>query len=229
MIDHVTPVRERDPGIRGKDLKASSSTFATTIYQDLKDSILTAKLRPNQRITQREIAQLFNVSLTPVREALQRLAAEGYVVMTARSEVKVVELDRADYAKLIELVRLVETGAMHRAIREIPESKIEELRCLQDGLKEQYERDDLGAYLAQSDAIHDFIWKLYDNPFVYEVLTDAVAKIKMIAANYYSYYTPKILQRSFEQHTKLFEAIERRDFRLASRVLDQHWSPDFFR
>jgi len=52
-------------------------TLAETIYLHIKKRIIN-DLEPNQRITEKEITDLFNVSSTPVREAIHRLCAEKY-------------------------------------------------------------------------------------------------------------------------------------------------------
>ena len=65
-----------------------TSTISDVIYQDMKESIIRRKLRPNQRIRIREIARFLGVSQSPVRDAIQRLAAEKFVTIAARSEVR---------------------------------------------------------------------------------------------------------------------------------------------
>jgi len=54
------------------------------IYRHLKDMILNFALYPGVRVTETELADHFGVSRTPVREALQRLAAEGYLTIRAK-------------------------------------------------------------------------------------------------------------------------------------------------
>jgi DNA-binding GntR family transcriptional regulator len=50
-----------------------------TIFQELKNDIVTLKARPNQRLTETEISRKFNCSRTPVREALRKLEQEGWI------------------------------------------------------------------------------------------------------------------------------------------------------
>jgi DNA-binding GntR family transcriptional regulator len=61
-------------------------TMADQVTDTLRRMILTRELAPGRRITQVELADMLNVSTTPIREALLRLAAEGFVeAMTNRS------------------------------------------------------------------------------------------------------------------------------------------------
>ena len=52
-----------------------------SIYETLRQSIMNLELYPGSRVTETELAQHFGVSRTPVREALQRLAVEGYLTI----------------------------------------------------------------------------------------------------------------------------------------------------
>jgi len=59
--------------------KKLSSMGHLEIYNKIKDMIISRELLPNQRIVETEICNKFNVSRTPLREALRRLEAEGYI------------------------------------------------------------------------------------------------------------------------------------------------------
>lgn len=63
------------------------------IYRQLKDMILGFTLYPGERVTENELATRFGVSRTPVREALQRLAAEGYVTIRPKQGCFIREID----------------------------------------------------------------------------------------------------------------------------------------
>ncbi|MCC7281254.1 MAG: GntR family transcriptional regulator [Acetobacteraceae bacterium] len=59
-------------------------TLADATYRRLVEAILFGELAASQRLILQDLAQRFQVSLTPVREALQRLAAEGFIEATPR-------------------------------------------------------------------------------------------------------------------------------------------------
>ena len=56
-----------------------SKTLSQIIYNHLKESIITNKLKAGQKINERKIAELCEVSITPVKEAVFMLGAEGLV------------------------------------------------------------------------------------------------------------------------------------------------------
>lgn len=58
---------------------ASKQTLASSVYGQLRDDILTGSIRPDSRLNIRELCDRFSVGLSPMREALSRLSAEGLV------------------------------------------------------------------------------------------------------------------------------------------------------
>lgn len=64
---------------KDKPVRLPQKMDSVTIYEKLKEMIVSRELLPNQRLVEVEISKRFNVSRTPLREALRRLEAEGYV------------------------------------------------------------------------------------------------------------------------------------------------------
>jgi len=210
-----------------KDLR-SAPTHTDVIYQDVKDMILTGKLKPNQRIRVREVAESFNVSIGPTREAIQKLVSEKYLSITSRSEIKVVDYGKKDFDKLMEIMRVLDIYAVKGLLKRISNKEIDELKKMNSKLNDYYKRKKIQLFANQANDIHKAIWALYDNDFICNTLTQAIEKITMIASNYLSYYSPEIFKKSWVQHNALIDAIEKRDARLLEKILIDHYSEDYF-
>jgi DNA-binding GntR family transcriptional regulator len=208
---------------KAKSLK-QVSTISEVIYSNLKESILKRRLKPNQRVKIREIADFLGVSQTPVREAIQRLAAEKYLIISARSDVKVVDVGVEESMMLGELIEILDVGCIHKAIENISDKGIEELRQLNSKLGEYYETKQIDLYIEQNHKIHRKIWKLYKNEVIYQTLNQAVDRLLIVESSYMSYFTDSgYLNKSWESHCELFEAIAQRDAAKAQKVLKTHW------
>src|SRR5689334_9523581 len=88
------------------------------VYARLRELIVGGLLAPGNRIVETEIASRLGVSRTPVREALQRLLQEGYVIDTLgaqQSRLTVAPLTRDDVHELLTVVGALEGIAAHRA------------------------------------------------------------------------------------------------------------------
>src|SRR3954469_1226193 len=106
------------------------------VYMRLRDLIVQGSLAPGSRIVETEIADRLGVSRTPVREALQRLQQEGFVMGAPgaqQSRLTVAPLTRDDVHELLDVVGALEgVGARRSALLETPErrSLAKELRSL---------------------------------------------------------------------------------------------------
>lgn len=205
------------------DLK-HSATFADTVYQHIKKLILNGKLKPNQRITVQEFADYFNISITPVREAIQRLLAEKHLSINARSEIKVAALSLDDLRKVFELNKAIDIYGIKKNMKNFSDKLIDELERMNIKLEEYYNKNNKTMYFKQSMEIHHLIWKVYDNEYIYQTLINSQERISVVLGIFADhYYTPNILVKSLKDHCDLLDAIKNRNARLATKVLERHW------
>jgi DNA-binding GntR family transcriptional regulator len=64
--------------------KAEGATRSDNVYERLREAIVTGRARPNERLVEAELAERLDVSRTPIREGLKKLAAEGLVISRRR-------------------------------------------------------------------------------------------------------------------------------------------------
>jgi len=113
---------------------------AEKAYRTVRERILRGDYPAALRITEQEIADATGVSRTPVREALRRLQAEGFVTVIANQGAIVTEWSANDTDDVFELRALLEPyGAARAALRITPEG-VEELRRLAQSQYEECER-----------------------------------------------------------------------------------------
>jgi len=202
-----------------------TSTISDVIYQDMKESIIKRKLRPNQRIRIREIARFLGVSQSPVRDAIQRLAAEKFVTIAARSEVKIVDVGVEESRKILEFIRILDTGCIEKVIQTLSKKVLGELKEMTAKLGEYYEAKDIENFIEKNQRIHLKIWKAYGNEYIYNALLKAMERMQMVESRYISYFTDSnYLRLSWEDHQKLIESIEQKDVPTAKKILSFHWS-----
>ncbi len=209
-----------------------TSSFAGIIYDHLRKLILDGELRPNQRITVQEFAKYFNVSITPVREAFQRLLAENYLFSdnSNRNELRVISVSLDEINKIFELTGALDIFGMKKSLANFPEKAIEELKKMNETLTEYYNKKSVKSYLKENLKIHSRIWKIYDNEFILQALVKAQEKVSLVIGILPNrFYTPSVLKKSHDNHCELMEAIEKRDIKWAEEVLLRHWGKDFFR
>ena len=94
-------------------------TLSQSIYERLKESILNKELEPNQRINEKEIAESFQVSRTPVREAVARLVAKGFVEIISHREALVKEVSYGELKDIFQVIGVLDRLAVSLIIDQI--------------------------------------------------------------------------------------------------------------
>ena len=94
----------------------SRATLDDTVYGSIKQMILTNQFRPGYKLTHQHIADLLNVSRTPVRQALERLYQESYVIRIPARGFFVAEIDSHEARDLYDVRMALETFALRLAM-----------------------------------------------------------------------------------------------------------------
>ena len=205
-------------------------TITETIFQYLKKSIINGEFKPNQRLHEKEIAEIFSVSTTPVREAFQRLSAEKYVILNARKEVIVAELSLKQIKELYEIIRVLDVFSAKKALENITDKDISELKKKTDKLSEFYKKKNIQSYIKQSTRIHEILWKNCGNELIYRSLVDLMEKATafgdIVTSDFLS--IPLYFERSYKDHIELMAAVENRDAAKVEKILCSHWGKDYY-
>lgn len=103
-------------------------------YAALRERILFGELPAGSRLAQYELAQAFGVSITPVREAVRRLAGEGLIVLDTHRDARVAEMTDVEARELFEARRALEPAALALAARNRTEADLAGAREALDAL-----------------------------------------------------------------------------------------------
>jgi DNA-binding GntR family transcriptional regulator len=207
------------------------ATISQAIYDHLKKAIIRGELKPGQRIQEKEIAALFNVSSTPVREAFFRLAAEKFLMITARKEVLVQETSDAEVRELYEVVRALDGHAMKKVVGDLTEHELEKLRMMTSRLGEYYESGDHERYLEQNLKIHDRLWQACGNKYLYAALTQLMEKIAIYRkhSDFFPFADLEAMEKSYRDHLFIQKCLEGRDLDGLEKVIETHWGEEFIK
>jgi DNA-binding GntR family transcriptional regulator len=108
----------------------------------LRERIISGVIARGSRLKQAEIAEQLNLSITPVREALKLLEAEGYISTDSYRGARVVPFDASASSEILTLRLLLETQLVRAAVEKITAQDIAELRQLADEFAKAFESGD---------------------------------------------------------------------------------------
>jgi DNA-binding GntR family transcriptional regulator len=123
--------------------KVSKHSISDQAYQNIKSDIVACLFDPGQWIAQSELADRYQVGLTPVREALRRLAQEGFVRAMPRMGYVVSPITAQDIHELYELRLILETAAARLAAER---ASGEDLKRIRDAAQTTYQYKDRQSY-----------------------------------------------------------------------------------
>jgi DNA-binding GntR family transcriptional regulator len=123
-------------------LEEDGETQAQLAYRILEEMIVTLKLPPGSKISEKALHRSLGLGRTPIREALQRLAIKGTVKIMPRAGVIVSEIDTAEQLNMIEVRRELEKIIAGRAARFAMEEQCQVFRQLADAFDRAAEQDD---------------------------------------------------------------------------------------
>jgi DNA-binding GntR family transcriptional regulator len=137
-----------------RDSSDGNATKRDIIVRRLREQITSGELPRGAKMRQDELASRFHTSITPVREALRVLQAEGLLVGEARRGVRVATVDPRQLKVTYLTRRLLESYAMRRAARRVNPRDLERARRLIDGMRAAFEAGDHAKVRDQNRAFH---------------------------------------------------------------------------
>jgi DNA-binding GntR family transcriptional regulator len=188
-------------------------------YQLIKKKIITLELPPSSLINEQALMEELELGRTPIREALQRLAAEGLVNTVPRRGMFVANISITDLQKIFEVRLLLEGFCARLAAQRITEEQIAQMeRVLQD--LEQARNGDVEALMAIDDHFHHLLYQAADNEFLAEVLDRLYAP--SLRLWYLVLDRLSDVREAIEQHRGIVEALKAGDGARAEALMQQH-------
>ncbi|HXA46838.1 MAG TPA: GntR family transcriptional regulator, partial [Burkholderiaceae bacterium] len=105
-------------------MKTRSSKYVDHAYGHLKDMIKSHRIKPNQQINILQLSEQLHLSVTPIREALNRLLNEGFVVRGAHRGFYSSPIDLKEHAELFDFRVVLLSWGMRLLLEDTPEEKI---------------------------------------------------------------------------------------------------------
>ncbi|MDT0168490.1 GntR family transcriptional regulator [Pseudarthrobacter sp. BRE9] len=110
------------------------SSKGSLAYSELRQLILSGSLAPGSRISQYELADNMQMSITPLREAIRRLSSEGLIIMDTHRDSRVADMSAAEARELLEVRLSLEPSATELAAYRRTDADIEAIRIAAEKL-----------------------------------------------------------------------------------------------
>lgn len=201
-------------------MKLIRKSLSEQIYESLKEDILNHKIGYGEKLSNRELQQKFDVSSTPVRDAINRLAQDGLIDSITNNGARVISFDLQFALDINEIVLMLNCTAIRKAFRteifpEVKEKLQAYLLAVENNIdpkKNHYQMDKNFHLLFVSKVGNRQLQELYER---YDVLRD------MLVHHLYSLTDDTSTAR--KQHITIATAFLRGEQEEAVRQMEQHY------
>jgi DNA-binding GntR family transcriptional regulator len=177
------------------------------VYKTLRKEILHGEIAPGTRLVETQLAERFEISRTPVREALSMLKYEGLVSDAPGSGVVVSECSVKDVEELMGVRAVLEEYALDQAFDKLTEIDILQLELFIKKAARYVEENDPEAVFEANTEFHNYILGKSGNKRLEKILSnamDSILRYRMASLHY-----PGNPEISIEKHARLVDAIKR--------------------
>lgn len=226
-VGSLSPIRRSGAGRRTSDL----------VFQELVSAIRDLRLPPGHALSESTLTEQFEVSRTPVREALARLVDAGLVFVVPQVGTRVARIAAADVHEAQFVREHLEVGAFETACG-LEDLDVTPLRALLAEQEQALDSGDEELFFAADEALHRTLFRLAGHPSVWDVIERS--KIQLDRLRRLTLPEPSTIRELIDEHTRIVDALEQRDaaghevIRMHSRRALAHYSrlraahPDYF-
>ena len=192
------------------------------VRRQIADQIISGALRPGQELDEKKLAEAFNVSRTPVREALRQLAAASLVDWRPHQSAIVAKITPSKMVEMFEVMAELEGFCGRLAARRMTASEHANLISIHRKFRPYVQARDREGYHALNKTFHDIIYAGSHNQ---HLRTQASALYDRLAPyRAYQLKRPDALRLASQEHQAIIDAIVAGDGHTASNLLRDHVS-----
>ena len=204
------------------EFELNRTSLSDQVYDLLRANILSGEFAPGQRLSPQELSERLQVSVTPIRDALRRLEADGLVEVLPRRGTFVFQFTAQDVKDVFESRRIVEQSAAEK-LPVASETVIQRMSALLDAMAALIDGEvvsDYPRYLELDEEFHNCILEILQNQRLTEFYHSLraytyVARALVPAAE-------RRLPQTHEEHCKILEAFQQRDVARAKQAIAIH-------
>lgn len=190
------------------------------VEQALSAAIITGELAPGTLLTVPTLAAQFDVSATPVREAMLDLEGRGFVEPVRNKGFRVTEVGDDALRDIVEVRQLLEPPAMGELATRFPKEELPALEALAQQITDGAETGDLRAYLEADLEFHLTLTRMLGNRLLVDLVRDLRSRTRLVGLS--SMLATKALGDSAAEHRELLAHLAAGEAEAARALMHRH-------
>lgn len=200
----------------------SDVTAHAQAYTLLKTAILKGEFRPGDALREEQLAAAYGVSRTPIRQAMRQLVSEGLIEIGENKRSHVIDIDAATLEQMFDVQAMIESYSAGLAAERMTDERLAEIKAIQSALEADYfggTAHDDSVYFEHNTRFHTAVHRCNGNPRLYDIVENLV---EVPVAMFIKFGRSTNSDVSIDYHRKIIEALELRDARLTSLLMQTH-------
>lgn len=176
-------------------------------YRLIRERIESGRYVPGYRLVLAPIAGELDMSVVPVREAIRRLEAEGFVTFEANVGAQVSLIKETEYLHTMQTLALVEGSATALAAPSIDADQIARARAINERMRQSLAGFDPQAFTELNLEFHSVLFEACPNPHILDLVHRGWNRMKVLRNSSFS-FVPGRAHESVDEHERLLDLIE---------------------
>jgi GntR family transcriptional regulator, rspAB operon transcriptional repressor len=218
--------------------KLQDESLVDNVYKEIKNNVLSHVLKGGEKLSIKQIAREMGISLTPVRDAVNKLAHDGLLTTVPGSGTYVTSLTPQDVNELFECRNILELAAIESAVPRMTETAMQELRrnleqMLVEGkrfldtltITDNHESQAIQTpYFELDDRFHETIVMQACNRQLLKLYNSVNLSMHVVRAVYWDHmrHVNQRMESTFTEHQRILDAIEAGNIDAAKAAVRRH-------
>jgi DNA-binding GntR family transcriptional regulator len=222
----IRPAPRSTPPARARAAKATadddgglSGSTTQRIVESITTAIVERRLMPGTKLAEQKIADIFQVSRTIVRQALNQLSRDHLVTLEPARGAFVATPSVEEARQVFEVRTLIEAALVKQLATRITDAQVAELRAHLMQEREAVARTDVPGRTRLLADFHVVLARMLGNEVLAHLLNDLLSRSSLISLMYQSSHSA---EHSQDEHEQIVDALARRDVRSAVKLMEQH-------
>ncbi|HTT14121.1 MAG TPA: GntR family transcriptional regulator [Burkholderiaceae bacterium] len=204
---------------RGAPAEGARAGATDRIVESITTAIVERRLMPGTKLAEQKIADIFKVSRTLVRQALNQLSRDRLVTLEPARGASVSMPSVEEARQVFEVRQMLEAATVRQLCKVVTDAQVVQLRVHMRGEREAVARTDVPGRTRLLADFHVVLARMLGNEVLAQLLQDLLTRSSLISLMYQSSHSAEASQA---EHEAIVEALERRDARAAARLMEHH-------
>lgn len=191
----------------------------------LRELIINGEIPARERLNERLLSERFNISRTPLREAIKILSLEGLVELLPNRGAVVTELTLREVEELFQVVGSLEALAGELACARATNKDLAEVSALHFEMAEHFQNGDRPGYYRLNQRIHQKIVGCAQNTELAKVYSNL--SLRLDRARYMANFSQERWAQAMKEHENILNALQKRDSAALKTILKEHLDHKF--